>query len=358
MPKWAGKWKGGRYYLDARGQRVFFIERRGRVLRLQTHDPDLALGELSRFLQDPAAFCRPAPAPENPEAVHITKERIAAFLQSRRKTTIDNRKARRYQLHAWAEYRGRDKQAIDLRSVPRQTLRDALASFDGGHRGRTEALNAFARFLVSERDLDSWAPLTNPYDPSATRAERVAYSLEEVAERYLALKGQPRIRAVLLLRATTGMHHTEIEQVANCAVYKGPLPDRGAGIRILEGRHEIKGVIQFRQKTKPRHRVSVGAEGLAAALFLRAGVPRRSSMHKFLDPLVPSNLRHTYITWAGEVGELVAYKAAGVPLDQIQSAVGHRIGSKITQSSYDKLQVPPMIRLPLEWDVRDLKSGR
>ena len=72
-------------------------------------------------------------------------------------------------------------------------------------------------------------------------------------------------------------------------------------------------------------------------------------MHEALAPLIPSNLRHTYITLLGEVGKLVSYKGGGVPLDQIQALVGHRIGSKVTQSTYDKLQVPPMSRLPFKW---------
>jgi hypothetical protein len=62
VPAWAGKWKGGRYYLDAEsGKPVYFIERRGRSVRLQTHDEDLAVGQLAAFLADPVAFTRPEP---------------------------------------------------------------------------------------------------------------------------------------------------------------------------------------------------------------------------------------------------------------------------------------------------------
>lgn len=61
MPAWAGRWKGGRFYLDEEGRKVFFIEKWEHVIRLKTHDEQLALGELARFLEDRIAYCRPPP---------------------------------------------------------------------------------------------------------------------------------------------------------------------------------------------------------------------------------------------------------------------------------------------------------
>ncbi len=349
MPAWAGKWKGGRFYLDEQGRPIFVIEsnRVGvpRSVTLTTHDPELALGDLARFQRDPVAFVRPAAIPEGPAApVYITKERLTLYMESIHTAVKDHRAARRSYIHQWSE------KGLDLRTVDRKALRAALAEFDGGHRGRVEALNAFCRFLVREGDLPTWNPLVNTRgtDPKKARAERVAYALGEIEERYRGLTDQA-MRDVLMLRVSTGMHYTEIEQLKGCKLYAGPLPDKGAGIRELKGEHEIKGVLQFRQKTKPRHRVSVNAEVLAAALRLRAGLPSRVSVWKALDPIVPSNLRHTWITLCGEVGEIVNYKAAGIPLDQIQGMAGHRIGSKVTLSNYDKAQIPPMSRLPLQW---------
>ena len=354
MPAWAGKWKGGRYYLDAEsGKRVFFIERRGRSVRLTTHDEDLAVGELARFLADPVAFTRPA-APRVPvelEPVLITKERLALYLESIHTTVKDHRAARYSQLTGWADL------GLDLRTVDRKALRAALVTFDGGHRGRTEALNAFARFLVKEGELATWNPLVNHREPAETRAEREAYALEQLAEVYERLEAGP-IRDVFHLRAATGMHHTELEQLAGARQTAGPLPDRGAWIRELpvkkgEKPHAIAGVLQVthRKKSKVdrRHRVSVDRATLDAAIRLTAGVPGRIAVWKALEPLIPSNLRHTFVTLAGEVGELVTYKAPGVDRARIQQIVGHRAGSAMTSDRYDKLQVPPMIRLPLPW---------
>ncbi len=342
MPRWAGRWKGGRYYLDEQGRKVFFIERLRRSVKLKTHDEELAVGDLARFLRDPVAFCRPAPERHDPEAALITKERLTLYMESIRETVQDHRAARRSYLHAWAEL------GLDLRTVDRKTLRASLAEFKGGHRGRTEALNAFARFLVKEGDLSQWNPLVNTRGTEATRAEREAYSLEQLAEAYARLDPGP-IRDLFLLRASTGLHQTEIDQLAEARVFTGPLPDKGVGIRTLEGDHAIRGVIQVMHKSRRRHRQSVDAAALAAALRLRAGVPGRVDVWKALKPLVPSNLRHTFVTLAGEVGELVTYAAGGVDRGRIAQAVGHRAGSTMTADRYDKLQVPPMIRLPLEW---------
>lgn len=342
MPRpWAGKWQGGRYYLDEFNRPVFFIERRGRVVKLDTHDETAAVGELSRFLVDPAAYEKPAATPRLARGpVRIDDDRIAAYLHSIRDAVADHRAARKAQLRDWSA------KDLDLRAVDRKDLRKALASFGGGYRGRVEALNAFCRWLVKEGELDVWRPLENPFGSKATRAEREAYSLEQLRETYARLPAGP-VRDVFRIRAATGMHHTEIEQLAGAKVLKGPLPDQGVAIRDLGGSHEIRGVLQYRQKTKPRHRQSVDEATFEAALRLREGVPDRITVWEALKPLVPSNLRHTFVTLAQEVGEVVTYTAAGVDRSVVAQVIGHREGSKMTGDRYDKVQVPKMVRLPL-----------
>lgn len=341
VPAWAGKWKGGRLYLDEEGRPVFFIERRGRSIKLATHDEGLALGELSRFLADPDAYVRVEDTPQAVGPVQITTERIRLYLSAIRDTVADHRAARAKYLADWS------KLGLDLRTVDRRALRVALADFEGGHRGRAEALNAFARFLVKEGDLATWNPLVNTHEPKATRAEREAYSLEQIEETYTRITSQ-RIKDLFALRALTGMHHTELEQLTGARITAGPLPDKGVAIRKLPAGHEIAGVLQVLHKSGKRHRQSVDAFGLAAALRLRdSRVPSRVVVWEAVQPLVPSNLRHTFVTLAGEVGKLITYKAPGVDRARIAQVVGHRAGSTMTADRYDKLQVPPMIQLPL-----------
>lgn len=340
MPEWAGKWKGGRYYYDADDKPVYFIERRGRVVRLLTRDEEIANGQLGQFLEDPGAFAVRPDRPEELEPVYVTTERLNLYMGSIRKSVEDHRKARRSQLLAWS------KLGLDLRRVDKKALRAALASFDGGHTGRAESLNAFARFLVKEGELPSWNPIRPEQDPGETRAARQAYSLEELRETWARLPAGP-VRDLFLVRAATGLHQTEIDQVEGARLYDGPLPDKGTGIRTLPEGHEIAGVVQVMHKSRRRHRQSVSAEVLAAVLRLRAGVPYRVTVWKALAPITPSNLRHTFATLSAEVGEVVTYKVGGVDRSRIAAAMGHRAGSTMGPDRYDKLQVPPMVRLPL-----------
>ena len=348
MPKWVDKWKGGRFYLDDEGRQVFVIEAMRDGVRytakLDTHDPELALGELVRFNADPAAFVRPPPPPKRttPEAVYITKERVKLYLESIRDTVEDHRRARLSYLHAWAEL------GLDLRTVDRKALRAALARFEGGHRGRTEALNAFARFLVKEEELPAWNPLVNTRAPEASRAPREAYDLKTLHATFKRLEPGP-VRDVFHIRAATGLHHTEIEQIAGIRVVTAPLPEKGVALRQLDGKHEIAGVLQVAHKNGQFHRQPVDAFTLAAALRLRDGVPDRITTWEALDPVIPSNLRHSFVTLAGECGQLVSYEALGVDRARIARAIGHRRGSSTLADHYDFLQVPPMVKIPLPW---------
>lgn len=342
--QWAGRWKGGRYSQNADGKRVFWIEkmvdRRRYAVRLETHDEDLALGELVRFLADPIAFTKPVRPDPSRDPLHVTPPLLAAYLESIKDTVKDHRKARGHYLRDWSTH------GLDLRTASLDDWRVALAKFGGGHRGRVEAINAFGNWLVATDRLERWKKIANPYGTKSTRAEQRAYSLDELRAAWARLPAGP-VRDVFLLRASTGLHHTEVQQLVNAPVYRGPLPQKGPAIRELDAGNEIAGVLQVRHKSRKYHRQSIDAEALAAALRLRARVPDRVTMWEALNPLVPSNLRHTFITLAGEVGRLVTFQSAGVERARIAQAVGHRAGSTMTADRYDKMQVPPMIVLPL-----------
>lgn len=351
MPTWAGKWEGGRFYLDEAGLPVYFIEKmRGGVnysLKLPTSDPskaeDEVRGMLAMFYRDPVRFAKSLePVRESrPDSVFITVDRVNVYLQSIRDCVKDHRDARKKYISDWGE------KGVDLLNVDKAQLKKVLASWDGGHRGRVEALNAFANFLVEEGDLPAWRRFVNPFEPKQTRAERVIYSLDEIRAKLETLEAGP-VRDVLYLRATTGMHQTELDQIQGAKVYKGPLPDKGVGIRVLDEDHEIRGVLQVKHKNGQRHRVSLDAAGLEAVLRLQKGVPSRVSVWKKLAPeIIPSNLRHTFATLMGEVGEVIHYKAGGAPRSVVAQFMGHRAGSTILADRYENMQVPPMARLPL-----------
>lgn len=159
------------------------------------------------------------------------------------------------------------------------------------------------------------------------------------------------VRDVLEVRARTGLHHTELEQVAGAPEFRGPLPDRGPGVRILGGRHTIAGVLQVVHKSRRIHRQALDARTLAAVLRLRERVPDRITVWETLRGvgIVPSNLRHTFVTLAGEVGRLMTWTSAGVERGRVAQVVGHRAGSTMTADRYERIQVPPLIVLPLRF---------
>lgn len=342
MPKWAGKWEGGRFYLNEASEPVYFIERRGRSVKLGAIKESLAMGALASYLENPAQFMRArAPEPEADLPVFITAERINLYMQAIRSCVKDHRDARRSYLLAWSE------KGLNLADVDKRTLREKLSEWNGGHRGRVEALNAFCNFLVEEEDLKAWRRFVNPIEPKATRAARVIYSLEEIRATYERLGPGP-VRDLFYLRAVSGMHQTEIDQCHKVRIYNGPLPDAGTGLRILGGDHVIQGVLQVIHKGRKRHRCSLDKVSLEAALRLREGVPNRVSVWKRLAPMVPSNLRHTFGTLAGEIGEVISYTGGGVPRAVVAQFMGHRAGSTMLVDRYENMPVPPMMRLPLD----------
>lgn len=341
MPDWAGKWEGGRFYLDEAGRPVYFIERKGRVVKAGTSE-SLALGQLALFLEDPVKFMRQrAPEPDStPQSVFITTERLNLYMQSIRTCVQDHRDARWSYLKQWSE------KQIDLTAAEKRTLREKLAEWDGGHRGRVEALNAFCNFLVEEGDLKTWKRFVNPFEAKQTRAARVIYTLKELQEKFKELQAGP-IRDVFFLRASAGLHQTEIDQLYKAKTYTGPLPDKGTGIRVLGEDHQIKGVLQVKHKNGQRHRVSLDRAGLDVALRLREGVPSRVAVWKRLSPMTPSNLRHTFVTLMGEIGTVVEYKSGGISRAQVAQLVGHRAGSTMTADKYENIQIPAMGYLPI-----------
>ena len=347
MPAWEGRWEGGRFYLDEAGRPVYFIERRVNgsmaAIKLGTHDEDIAKGMLGLFLQNPVKFVKDQQPErdETPTNVYITDERINLYMQSIRDCVKDHRDARRSYLLQWGEKR------IDLANVDKRTLREKLSEFKGGHRGRVEALNAFANYFVEEGDLRSWKRFVNPFGTKQTRAARVIYSLDELKQKLNELSAGP-IRDVFFLRATTGMHQTELDQIHKARIFNGPLPDKGTGIRILGGDHQIQGVVQVVHKNGQRHRVSLDKQALEAVLRLQKGVPSRVAVWKKLNPMTPSNLRHSFVTLMGMMGKKVEYGEGGLSRAEVAQLVGHRAGSTMTADRYENMQVPPMAWLPLE----------
>lgn len=184
------------------------------------------------------------------------------------------------------------------------------------------------------------------------------YPIKLVEQVYARVANQ-RVRDVLLLRATLGMHDTEIRR----------LSQGKAALRRVSDPGGIEGTIAFQhlKKGKP-HVVSCDARTFAAAERLLAGraVVERKTVSKAIKaaaaalakgmpqtyktpPVVhPSELRHSFATWATTVGEEVwPANQRGVDLAKVAENMGH-LGKRTTSFFYVGDRVPMMIRLPIK----------
>ncbi len=61
----------------------------------------------------------------------------------------------------------------------------------------------------------------------------------------------------------------------------------------------------------------------------------------------PGELRHSFVTWAKNHGELVKATVGGVALEMVASILGHQ-SPRTTSKFYDGTEVPPMVRIPIK----------
>lgn len=356
MPKqWIGKWNGGRIYQGRDNEKVFVIERmlQGRryTRRLEAGNEREALAELALFERDPASYATKTEqeAKVQAEIVRLDVETIARFLAYLEKEgrTKDYRKDARAYLAQWAQVlHGRE-----LRTVSLQDLKRALASWPTATKHRIITIKSFFSYL---REVE--AMLKPGEDPTLSlkvppaRPERASrskgHTMEEVERVYRVVPLQ-EVRDVILLRAKTGMHGTEVERLA-----------RGEGeLTRVHGYGEIFGTVSFKHKSGRIHLQSLDAQSFAAAKRLQyrkfapvkswiRAVINRAAKDAGLKPIRIGELRHSFVAWAQNHGKWVRPAEGGVPLSEIASIIGHQ-DSRTTSRFYDVAQIKPMIALPI-----------
>jgi integrase len=144
------------------------------------------------------------------------------------------------------------------------------------------------------------------------------------------------------------MHKSEISRLASG---KGEL-------RSVNDPSGIAGTARFVHKHGRVHMLSLDAQAFAAATRLQArgSAPTRNTVRESIQyaaaragvpPINPSELRHSFATWAKNVGTLIKPTEGGVPLDVVASVLGHQ-STRTTSKFYDGTEVPPMVALPLK----------
>lgn len=351
MAKWLGTWKGGRWYNDRQGKPVYVIERRGRTVRLNTHDEDLAVGELARFLEDPASF-RP-PVTEQRGAVGLTADLITNYLRyqrQERKVGEQHSDATKLYLVQWANaLRG-----ADLATITTKELRRHLLAWTTARKPRVIAIKGICTWLVGEDQLpaDNAAARLDIPTSTSTRRPRRARSAQTIESVHARLSGATA--DVVLVLAKTGMHGEELAR----------LVQRPGAVELVD-HPAIKAVLTYPHKRKVNgkhvlHKQSIDQVTLDAVqrLVARGSVPRlrgsvdralrRASLALAIDPPVThGELRHSFTTLARRAGVVVRPEQGGASLEEIRAVIGHVPGSQMTSDRYEQGDVPPMLTVPV-----------
>lgn len=352
--RWIGEWQGGRVR-EAHGRRLWVIERQLAGVRyavtLDVHSERDALAELALFERDPNGYrTRRQVAAVDPGAAILDGPILEAFLRHAEAQGLTED----YRKHILGTYLAEWGVALkrrDLRAVTLRELRQILEGWKTARHHRIVALKSFTAWLREEDRLrraeDPTLDLKVPQPVAEKSVRQKGYSMAEVERVYTEVPSQ-LLRDTLCLRAKVGMHDTEIGRVAR----------REAVLREVKAPCGIYGTITFAHlKAGKVHVVSVDAQTFAAAQRLQSrGSPLSRNAAKVMldraarrldaEPIRPSELRHSFATWARASGRIVRVEEGGVPLAEVAAVMGH-LTPRTTKVFYEGNEVPPMIILPL-----------
>lgn len=349
-------WAGGRTYVDSRGRKRWIIRRRVsgilHTITLDVESESEALGELRLFERDTAGYRAAREQASLGGAVIMTLDDLKAFrshLEGTGRSRLYIKGIVGPYLSAWLGKLARR----DLRSLDAKTLKRLLAEWTTARKHRIIAFKSFCSWLVEQGRLD---PTESPGRflsvPAARRThDRKGYTIQQVERLYSVLHTQTA-RDVLLVRAKTGMHWTEINRLSS-----------GLGeIRVQRDCGLIAATITFKHKTGRPKTISVDLQTLAAILRMRqrGGAPTDNATSEVVALAVKranargdtvkeihfGALRHSFATWLKERGELYHPTGRGLPVETVAEALGHT-NTKTTALHYLSVGVPPMYRVAI-----------
>jgi integrase len=211
---------------------------------------------------------------------------------------------------------------------------------------------------LEPRDNPSRGLSVPQYAAEKTKRENRAkgYSQEHVAAIYSEV-GSQTVRDILYLRAMTSMHGTEIQRI-------------GQGKALLRRIDDASGIVAtltFPHKRGSDHTISLDERAYAVVMRIQAtGTVSTTAIHNAVKVAVkrlakrgievekinPNELRHSFVTWATSMGQLVRPSTGGLSLDDVAAVTGH-LSTTTTRRHYLGRHVPPMIKIPLVLAHRD-----
>lgn len=355
-----GPWEGGYISVGTNGRKTFIIERRvnGRRFHVSTrcHERRSALAQLDRFERNPLAY-----RPEGDDAdapLHITAADLQRYIVWTRERKGNTRQhaveVKRYLGH-WLE----DIGAADWRHLKLPRLKQILDARKSARPNRIAAIKGFCRWLRQE---EAW--LTSAQDvtrdlasiqatPEKQRREKKVPKV--VVEQLLAARAPDGSRLLdertwcfLVVKASTGLHHSEILRIVR---------GENATIEVLDERAAARSgcpaVVRFIHKNGDNVVKRIDTAGVLDALrSLQASGVTMRSVNKALkaacvdlgfEAFTAGVLRHSWGTWHVENGASIEAVAAGY---------GHQ-SKRTTERFYVQVAVPHATLPPVTFDAVD-----
>ena len=385
---WTGTWDGGMTMLTRGGITRWVLLRQvagSRVsITLKVSSQQDALAELALYNRDPVAYIKQARLAKATRGadlsggVFLNQETVNALVASQEAGRISPKHIadlRRY-LKTWLEELGSSR---DLRLVPKAPLeaildRKCKPAQKAKRRKLMVALATYCNHLHRKGLLDPsqsparWFEYEKAEPAKVTR--RRDHSAPVLERCYAHIQALPRsgqggptpkgdqsqaVRDTMLLMVRHGLHHTEVMRLAE-----------GHGeIRVIDDHPHIKGVLGFfHQKKRGWHYISVDAQVLAAVLRLRARrrAPNDTTIRRYLnyackvgnvrEKVLPSKFRHSFVTLGKTGGRKVKVNEAGLSLEDLGSAAGHR-NTRTTEENYDGTRIEDLIVIPVKFQHPD-----
>jgi integrase len=318
-------WEGGYIRYDRAGTPTFYVYKKigGRVFERSTrrHRESLALRELNRFWDDPAAYDPRGANPRDP--LVLTKELVDEYLafsarppnQGGAGNTPEWVRKQTHLLADWMEALG----AVDLRRLELATIKKHLQGVTSLHH-RISVIKGLYTWLRKEARLKAAEdPVFGSLGVPQARAEQIDRSklveLEDVKATVDACVGT--YRDALVLQVATGWHTTEIVRFSKTGSVEEFDPPRG----------EVAGIVNLPlHKSGEPHRTRVSAVVLACAkrLLAHGAISRewydravraacrvaKRPDEKPVKQWSPGRLRHSVASWAIGTDEAAIQRVA------------------------------------------------
>jgi integrase len=330
-------------------------------LVLDVDSENQARAEYALFERDPEGYKaahKQARRSDPEDGVYLTRDMVESFSRYR----AHKRELGEQHILEGISYLARWQEKLKGRDLRRLKLLDLNKVLEGWADPKTGKIKAEKHLIAHIKALYQWLRRTGRVtlheDPTvdletpqarAEKLERFKGAQMADIERIYAHTGYQRVRDMLMILCSTGMHLRELVRIVKF---------KRAVVTEVVGCGEIVATVTYTHKKQRNHTHSLSAPAYAALkrlmefdmLSLRWSqrmVDRACITLEIKPGVALGAMRHSFITWAKTHGRLVRPTDAGLDMQTIAGIVGHE-DERTTRRYYDESKVPPMIKLPIQ----------